>query len=67
MFVATEVKPEPEPEPEPIEESAPAFDLDAPYESQFAKDLAAMKAAEASRAEDGDSAYEDEALDEDEI
>ena len=65
VFVAPEVKPEPE--PEPIEESAPAFDLDAPYESQFAKDLAAMKAAEASRAEDGDSAYEDEALEEDEI
>lgn len=62
-----ELEPEPEPyvEPEPVAqpepEPAPAFDLDAPYESQFAKDLAAMKAAEAASAEG-----EGEPLDEDE-
>lgn len=38
----------PEPEPEPV--SKPAFDLDAPYVSEFAKDLAEMKAREAAEA-----------------
>lgn len=43
-----------EPAPEAAADTAepPAFDLDKPYESEFAKDLAAMKAAEA-EAEDG--------------
>lgn len=41
------VEPEPSFEPEDSTESeAPAFDLDKPYESEFAKDLAAMKARE---------------------
>ena len=40
-------------EPAP-EERAPAFDLDKPYESEFAKDLAAMKAREAAAAPDAD-------------
>ena len=56
-------EPEPYVEPEPTPEPAPAFDLDAPYESQFAKDLAAMKAAEAASAEseaEGDPLEEDE-------
>ncbi len=65
VFVAPEYKPEPEPEPR--EEPAPAFDLDAPYESQFAKDLAAMKAAEASQAESADPDVEEDLSDDDEV
>ena len=66
-------QPEPEPEyaPETVyapeletpaqSEPAPAFDLDAPYESQFAKDLAAMKAAEAAAsADEGEGGLTDE-------
>lgn len=50
--VATEpVASEPVAQASAPEEEAPAFDFDRPYESEFAKDLAAMKAAEA--AEDG--------------
>ena len=41
------VTPEPEPAAQPAEPVQPAFDFDKPYESEFAKDLAAMKAAEA--------------------
>jgi hypothetical protein len=41
------VTPEPEPAAQPAEPERPAFDFDKPYESEFAKDLAAMKAAEA--------------------
>lgn len=52
---------EPRPEPQP----APAFDLDAPYESEFAKDLAEMKAREAAQAEAGEADDEDDPLDED--
>ena len=48
------VEAEPVPEPTPAEEPAPAFDLDKPYESEFAKDLAELKAREAAEAEGGD-------------
>ena len=34
------------PKPEPTAEPAPEYDLDAPYESQFARDLAELKARE---------------------
>ncbi|MBR6890195.1 MAG: alkaline shock response membrane anchor protein AmaP [Clostridia bacterium] len=57
-------QPEPEPEPAPAQE-APAYDFDKPYESEFAKDLAAMKAAEAAEAEaweDGEADREEDAL-----
>ena len=59
----------PEPDPEPV--SKPAFDLDAPYVSEFAKDLAEMKAREAAEAgiveEDAyEGAEGDGSLDEDE-
>ena len=55
---APEAEPEYEPEPafEPASEEphgapeTPTFDFDKPYESEFAKDLAAMKAAEAEKA-----------------
>ena len=51
------------PEPEPVPET-PAFDFDKPYESEFAKDLAAMKAAEAEREsgndEEGSAAFGDD-------
>lgn len=57
-------EPEPEPpvtapavEPEPVRppvQETPAFDLDKPYESEFAKDLAAMKARDAAQADDDD-------------
>lgn len=40
-----------EPEPAP-EAAAPAYDFDKPYESEFAKDLAAMKARESAEAYD---------------
>ena len=66
---ASEAAPEPEPDPEPV--SKPAFDLDAPYVSEFAKDLAEMKAREAAEAgiveEDAyEGAEGDGSLDEDE-
>ena len=41
------VTPEPGPTAQPAEPVQPACDFDKPYESEFAKDLAAMKAAEA--------------------
>ena len=41
------VNPEPEPAAQPAEPVQSAYDFDKPYESEFAKDLAAMKAAEA--------------------
>ncbi|MBR1821318.1 MAG: alkaline shock response membrane anchor protein AmaP [Clostridia bacterium] len=47
------------PQPEPVEEASEvSYDFDQPYESEFAKDLAAMKAREAAEAEA--SAYDDE-------
>ena len=54
----------PAPEPAPVEE-APAYDFDKPYESEFAKDLAAMKAAEAAEAEaqeDGENLRQEDTL-----
>lgn len=54
----------PAPEPAPAEE-APAYDFDKPYESEFAKDLAAMKAAEAAEAEaqeDGEPLRQEDTL-----
>ena len=54
----------PAPEPAPAEE-APAYDFDKPYESEFAKDLAAMKAAEAAEAEaqeDGENLRQEDTL-----
>ena len=41
---------EPAPEESQSEPETPVFDFDKPYESEFAKDLAAMKAAEAEKA-----------------
>lgn len=60
VFAAPERKSEPE--PEPVQEEPEPYDFDKPYESQFAKDLAAMKAKEAEQAEA--TAYDD--LDDDE-
>ena len=48
------VEPAPAFEPQPEAEPAPAFDLDAPYVSEFAKDLAEMKAREAAQAASAD-------------
>lgn len=64
------VTPEPEPEPEPAYEAddkqsgavaeTPVFDFDKPYESEFAKDLAAMKAAEQEAVAEPDALGDDE-------
>lgn len=48
---------EPAPVEAPAEESAPAYDPDAPYVSEFAKDLAELKAREAAEAEARDDVY----------
>ena len=46
-------------EPQPAAEPAAEYDFDKPYESQFAKDLAAMKAREAAEAEQAETEAED--------
>ena len=64
----TFVEPAPivDPQPAPEAPAAPAFDLDAPYESEFAKDLAEMKAREAAEAVSEADVVEGEGLDADE-
>ena len=47
-----------EPEAEAPEQEAPAYDFDKPYVSEFAKDLAAMKAREAAEAQSAPEAVE---------